>query len=66
MNDDMLSSELEPAITPAFLAQLDQLAQGGDVDERPDMSWISFLLNRITGRAPQLQAREVSSASGLA
>jgi hypothetical protein len=60
MNDDMIASTLEPAITPAFLAQLEQLARWQEAAERPDMSWVTYLLNAMTLRAPQPQAVFIS------
>jgi hypothetical protein len=55
MNDnDLTLLTLEPAITPAFLAQLEQLAQQPRTVEQSNLSWATFLFSALRQRAPRL------------
>jgi hypothetical protein len=65
MNDtDLTLTTLEPAITPTFLAQLEQLAQQPHIAEQSHLSWATFLfsaLRRSTSHlAPQLRLADIS------
>ena len=65
MNDnDLTPTTLEPAITPAFLAHLDQLAHQLQTVEQSNFSWATFLfsaLRQSTPRlAPQLRLVDIS------
>lgn len=46
MNDDRTIDTLEPAFTPAFLAQLDQLLQMQRETDVGDAIWASVLLGQ--------------------
>jgi hypothetical protein len=62
-NNDLTPTTLEPAITPTFLAQLDQLARQPHIVEQPNMSCATFLFGafrQCTPRlAPQLRLADV-------
>jgi hypothetical protein len=46
MNDtDLTPTTLEPAITPTFLAQLEQLARQLHTVEQSNLSWATFLFS---------------------
>jgi hypothetical protein len=55
MNDtDLTPTTLEPAITPTFLAQLDQLARQPLTVEQSNLSWATFLFSALRQSAPRL------------
>ena len=55
MNDnDLTPTTLEPAITPAFLAQLEQLARQLQTIEPSNFSWATFLFSALRQSAPRL------------
>lgn len=55
MNDnDLTPTTLEPAITPAFLAQLDQLAHQVQTAEQSNCSWATFLFSALRQSTPRL------------
>jgi hypothetical protein len=54
MNDnDLIPMTLEPAITPAFLAQFEQLARQPHAVEQSNLSWATFLFSALRQRAPR-------------
>ena len=58
MNDNnRIPAMIEPAITPAFLEQLDQLARQPRSPEPADLSWATFLFSALRQRAPRLAPR---------
>jgi hypothetical protein len=58
MNDnDLMPLTLEPAITPAFLAQLDKLPRQPRIAEPPDLAWSTFLFSALRQRTPQPAAQ---------
>jgi hypothetical protein len=55
MNDiDLMPTTLEPAITPTFLAQLEQLARQPHTLEQSNLSWATFLFSALRQHAPRL------------
>ena len=63
-DSDLTPTTLEPAITPAFLAQLEQLARQPQTREESNFSWATFLFSALrqgTPRlAPQLRLVDIS------
>ena len=53
-NNDLTPTTLEPAITPTFLAQLEQLARQPHTVEQPNLSWATFLFSALRQRTPRL------------
>ena len=55
MNDnDLTPTTLEPAITPTFLAHLEQLARQPHNADQSNLSWATFLFSALRQRAPRL------------
>jgi hypothetical protein len=54
MKEDVISPSIEPAFTPSFLAHIAHLERQPHTPERQGVSWVAFLLNAVTRRAPQL------------
>ena len=56
MKEDVISPSIEPAFTPSFLAHIAHLEQQPHTPERQGVSWVTFLFNAVTRRAPQLSS----------